>query len=101
MYEYEPATYFASLRPLGQTPAQYQSWRRMAALRAFVLLSGESLVSERAEGHGEHVDALAYLLGVEPAQRGEAVARWRASYLASDTAVEFSSALVAELPSRS
>ena len=98
MYEYEPSTFMVTLQRANSSSAELAEWRRKEGLRAFVLQNNEALVSDLAAGRGEYVDVLGKLLAVTPADRAEAIARWRAGYLASKTSAEFAAKIVAELP---
>jgi hypothetical protein len=98
MYEYEPSTFFASLRPSGQSAAEASAWEKREALRAFVLLNSEALVSDLAAGQGEYLDMLLYVMDVQPTSRTEAIERVRDMYSTSETSLQFAGKLVAVLP---
>ena len=98
MYEYEPSTFMVSLQSSQIGLEGRQEWMRKEALRGFVLMNNEAIVSELADGTGEHLDLLFDVLAVVGLEgRTEAVDRWRAAYEASDTAVEFAELILAEL----
>jgi hypothetical protein len=97
MYEYEPSTFMVTLQRGSSSSEELAAWRRTEGLRAFVLLNNEALVSQLAAGSGEYVDVLAKLLSVTAADRADAIARWRAGYMASKTSADFAAKLVAEL----
>lgn len=97
MYEYEPSTFMITLQPEEVGFDERQEWMRMEALRGFVLLNNEVIVSDLANGNGEHIDLLFDALSVDPEDREEAVDRWRAGYAESNTALEFSEFMMAEL----
>lgn len=97
MYEYEPSTHMVSLQPVGRAGASGDEWRRKEGLRAFVLLNSEAVVSDLADGEGEHVDVLVKILGVSTESRAQAIERWRAGYAASPTALEFAQLIVDEV----
>lgn len=98
MYEYEPATFFASLQPSGEESlVQRTRWQRREGLRKFVLLNAQAIVADLAAGRGDYVDALAALLDVQPATRAQALERWRDAYEGSETTLDFADALMEEL----
>ena len=100
MYEYEPSTYMVSLQPPQIGLEERRNWMRREALRGFVLLNNEAIVSDLANGEGEHLNLLFDVLSVaESKDRAEAVDRWRAGYAESNTAVEFAELILAELSS--
>jgi hypothetical protein len=98
MYMYEPSTFFASLHPAGQqSTAQETKWQLRERLRAFVLINHQAIVSDLATGHGEHVDVLFKVCSIERERRADALERWRSSYLASRTVLEFAGMILDDL----
>lgn len=97
MYEYEPSTFMITLQPEEMGLEGRQEWMRTEALRGLVLLNNEAIVSDLASGNGEHLDLLFDVLSVDPEDRQDAVDRWRAGYAGSNTALEFSEFILAEL----
>lgn len=97
MYEYEPSTFMVTLQRSNPTPEELAEWRRKEGLRGFVLQNNQAVASDLAAGFGEYIEVLAQLLSVPRQSRAEAIARWRATYLASKTAAEFATLMVAEL----
>lgn len=97
MYVYEPSTYMVTLQPVGQSTEERNAWQRREALRGFVLLNNDALVSDLAAGDGEYIDVLVHVLAVKADDRAEAIERWRDGYAASKAATEFAEMMVAEL----
>lgn len=97
MYEYEPATFMASLSPVGRSDAELSEWRRREGLRGFVLLNSDAIVSELALGRGESVDVLLRTFSVPEADRAGAIERWRQDYRSSTTAADFAARVITPL----
>ena len=98
MYEYEPSTYFASLKQLGAKTDD--TWKAREMLRAYLLLNNEAIVRDLAEGSGENLQALLTHLSVSSEQRAETIARWQQNYRQSAEALEFAESILREIPTR-
>lgn len=97
LYEYEPSTFQAELRPLNASVETQARSAKVAVMRRFLLMNGEPLARQIAEGQGHDLESLYRGLEIPESERDRYLTSWRAAYADSSTAIEFSDRMLSTM----